>query len=296
MRAEGARLAFFESTTLLAKEIRALLEARGFPAVGVKMFDTREEGAVTEFGGEAMVVVKPDVDTLVDLDVAFLCGSAAQSAPFLEWSRQKGYVAIDLSGASRGVPGVPLIHCDLNLDELSPGGNTPPLVGAPHPVSHNLATVASAAHAASPIASMEAVALRPASELGEPGVDELYQQTLGLLNFGAVPQETFGRQLAFNLLPSAGLVQSRAEAFDQRAQAETTRMLGFQPAQVSVTSAFIPLFHGHAISVALNFERPPEIGGLIEALTSTRGLNVIDDPSAASPVELAGEDSLAQRP
>jgi len=293
MPAERRRVAIFESTTLLAKEIRSLMETRGLADVDVKLFDTKDDGVITEFGGEAMIVVAPDEDAMVGVDVALLCGSAAQTSPFLDWPSRKRYVAIDLSGASASLREAPLIHCDVNAVVLGEARQLPPLIASPHPVAHNLASVTAVARAVAPVAHVEALALRPASEMGAAGVDELYQQTVALLSFSSVPQETFGRQIAFNVLPSSGVGPARAEAADERDAGETARLLSMQPGQVSVTSAFVPLFYGHALSVALAFERPPEIAELREAIVASRLLRLVEDPAAASPVDLASEEAIS---
>ena len=47
------------------------------------------------------------------------------------------------------------------------------------------------------------VVFQPASAAGAGGVEELYQQSVSLLNFHDLPRAVFGRQIAFNLVPSS---------------------------------------------------------------------------------------------
>src|ERR1022692_4217390 len=44
----------------------------------------------------------------------------------------------------------------------------------------------------------------PASERGTPGVEELQQQTVGLLSFKSMPKKIFDAQLSFNMLAQYG--------------------------------------------------------------------------------------------
>jgi aspartate-semialdehyde dehydrogenase len=289
----GTRLGFFGSTSLLARELRAVIETRGFPALDVRLFDAAAEGTLSEFAGEALVVTRPDEDEAAGLDLAFLCGSAAEMAPYLEWPVRRGFTAIDLSGASLERGDVPLVHTEINAADIARDGRPLPLLGAPHAVSHNIATVAAAASAAAPVRGVHAVALRPVAEMGEPGIEELQRQTVSLLNFQEMPREVFGRQLAFNLVPSAGVGANRAEGIEQRLRREAARLSGLDMACVNVSSAFAPVFHGHLIHMTIAFDEAVTGAALRGALQQARGVRVIEDVQEFSAVDLAGEESVA---
>jgi aspartate-semialdehyde dehydrogenase len=279
----GARIAFFGPTTLLAREIRNILEGGTLLVSDVRLYDEAEEGTLSEFAGEALAVTRPDQETLGGLDLAFMCGPAAATAGYLEWAGRCGFVAIDLSGASSGMPGVPLVHVGINPADIAAGGRPHPVIAAPQPLAHNLAALGAAVRGE----RIEAVGLRPASDLGEKAVDELYRQTVALLNFTSVPSEEFGRQQAFNLLPAAGVPASLARGTEERLREETRRLLGLGAEGVALDTAFAPMFHGHACHVVLVFAAPVERAAVHESLAQARGVRVIEDPGAFSPVELA---------
>lgn len=300
MPAEGSRIAFFGSTSLLAKEIRSALERRSFHAADVKLYDEEGVGTLSEYEGEALLAVRPDEDAIVGLDIAFMCGTPGQTAPYLDWPLRRGFVAIDLSGASRGRSGVPLVHTEINPGAIT-GGNgggaaVPAIIGSPHPISHNLASLVAALREEGEVVEVEAFALRPASELGEPGIDELYRQTVSLLNFASVPQEVFGRQLAFNVLPSTGAPREGDGPLDERIEAETAALLDLEPGRVTIRSAFVAIFHGHALAVTLEFANPPSLEALRSRIGSTRGLRLVEEVADFSPVDLAGEEAVALTP
>ncbi len=283
-------LVFFGATSLKAREIRTLLDARGFLAGQVRLYDKEGEGAICGFGGEALVVTTPDEEAMVGVDIAFMCGSAAETVPYLGWAESRGFVAIDLSGATSGQSDVPFVHTEINPDSISARTQ---VIAAPHPVCHNLATLVAAIGRAGRLATVQSLALRPASDLGDKGIDELYKQTVGLLNFSQVSQETFGRQLAFNVLPSSAVVADPVQGFDRRMQEDTARLLGMDPARVSLVSAFVPMFHVHILAVTLEFEAPPDLESLRSLAKATRGIRLVEDPDVFSPVELAGEEAVA---
>lgn len=286
----GTKIAFFGPTTLLAREIRSLLETRGFPTSGVKLFGIEDKGALGDYRGEALVVTSPDEESIVGLDIAFMCGGSSETSRYLDWAERRGFVALDLSGASRGRPDVATVHTEINPEAIGPEA---PIIASPHAVSHNLSSLIATVRQAGEIVQVDAVALRPASDMGEAAINELWKQTVALLNFSSLPQDVFGRQMAFNVLPSQSLPQSRAEDFDRRVLEEAAGILGMDAAIFSLTSAFVPVFHGHALFVAVAFDGPVEMKALAASMKSARGIRLVEDPGQFSPVGLAGEEEVA---
>ena len=298
MRAEpqaapGVRVAFFGPTTLLAREIRQTLEAGTLLVTDVRLYDDTEAGTLAEFAGEAVAVTRPDEEALPALDLAFMCGAAGATAGYLSWAERHGFVAIDLSGASSGMAGVPLVHVGINPADIADKRRPHPVIAAPQALAHNLASLGAAMRAVGELERIDAVGLRTASELGDKAVDELYRQTVALLNFASVPSEEFGRQQAFNILPSAGVPKSLARGTEDRLASETRRLLGLGAERVAIDTAFVPLFHGHACHAAFAFTAEVARGAVREKLEQTRGVRVIEDPASFSPVELVGETDIA---
>src|SRR5262249_30758915 len=131
-----------------------------------------------------------------------------------------------------------------------------------------------------------------ASERGEAGIEELYRQTLGLLNFQDVPQGTFGRQMAFNLVP--GWLTERGEgapAPRERLEHEVRRVIGGE-GRVAVPAVLAPVFHGHAAMARVVLADGGGRDGLMRALAEGEGLTVHHPGEGATPVERAGKDGL----
>jgi len=292
----GARIALFDSGTLVGQEVRALLQSRVFPATDVRLYDARKPGAIDGFDDEALLVSVPDEEAILDLDIAFLCGPSDSTAGYLDWPARRGFVAIDMSGASLGRPGVPLVHTEINAGDIAPGPSRETrrpanLIGSPHPVAHNLASIASLIPARNRPVGADVTALLPASELGKAGIDELHQQTVGLLNFTSVPQEVFGRQLAFNVLASGGSgVPLRST--DERIAGEAARLLRLDPERVRCCSALVPVFHGHVSHVTLELRGEPDLDGIREAISASRDVSLAEDDHRFSPVGVADVEGV----
>jgi aspartate-semialdehyde dehydrogenase len=129
----------------------------------------------------------------------------------------------------------------------------------------------------------------PASEAGQAGLDELYQQTVGLLNFGEVDREVFGAQLAFNLLPEPGRLS-------ERVRREATRVLRLGRGVLSVSALRAPIFHGHALSLHLELSERRESEELAAALEAAEGVTLVPELGRANPVERGGEEHVFAAP
>jgi len=288
----GANLALFEAGTLLAKGVKTQLVGRRFPVASMRLYTSRMEpdANLSEFAGEAMFVSEPDFDALGPLDIAFFCGTPPEGDRYLDWPRQRGFTAIDLSSAARNLATVPLINAAVNPEKLR---GAPNLVATPHPVSLMLSTVLAALERGCGLESAAAVVLEPVSEAGAEGINELYRQTVGVLNFQEWPQEIFGRQVAFNVIPAfawgdrgdpAGSSEIRIE--------EEVRPIAGGRFDLSVAVLLAPVFHCHAAMVRVALPEGKGMSDLGAALSTVPDLRFEAGESTLTPVDRAGEPGI----
>lgn len=288
----GAHLAVFDAQTLVAKGVREHLVGRAFPIASMRFFSSRPdpEANLTEFAGEAMFVSEADPDALGPLDIAFLCGSRPEGQRYLGWPAERGFTAIDLTSAVRPEKDDPPINVAVNADRLP---RVPALVATPHPIALMLSTVLAAAHRGCGLRDVSVTALQPVSEAGEEGINELYRQTLGLLNFQDYPQEIFGRQLAFNLVPAfaygRGPVPGRIDAHEIE---EEIRLIAGPGFDLSVGVVLAPVFHCHAAMARLVLAPGRGSADLAAALSSAGDVRVDAAGARATPVDRAGEAGI----
>ena len=240
-----AKLALFDSATLLGRGVKDQLIERSFPVGSMRLFSSRTdpEANLSEFGGEAMLVTRPELEDIGAIDIAFLCGTPPEGALYLDWPRRKGFVAIDLTAATRSVADVPLVNAGVNPEAM---GEEPHLIASPHPIALMLSTVLAGIRRGCGLREAAAVVLQPVSEGGEEGIAELYRQTIALMNFQEVSREVFGRQVAFNLIPDivVGPADVAGVTEAQALESEVSRITGGGfPLSVAVLLA--PVFHCH---------------------------------------------------
>jgi aspartate-semialdehyde dehydrogenase len=286
-----ADVALFDATTLAAKGVKDQLIARSFPTASVRMFtsSTDPEFNLTEFAGEPVLLSRPDLDTLGNLDIAFLCGTRQEGEAYLDWAGRGGFTAIDLTGASSGASGIPLVNATVNPEAIP---EDPGVVSAPHAVAQMLSTLLAPVRRHCGLNEALIVVLQPASERGQEGIDELYRQSTSLMNFQEMPKEVFGRQLAFNLVPgwlaeeAKGVSATRADL-----ERQVLRVTGGGYA-LGIQIIDAPVFHGHAVMahLALREGMGPE-----DLLASYRGIDDVGigrRGDAVTPVERAGDGRI----
>jgi aspartate-semialdehyde dehydrogenase len=293
-RAAGrkAHVALFDAQSLVAKGVRERLVEREFPIASVHLYTSQAdpEANLTEFGGQAMFVSPADFDALAPLDIAFLCGTRPEGALYLDWPGRKGFAAIDLTSASRAAEGVPVVNAAVNPEAIPAA---PGLIGTPHPIALVLSTVLSAIRRGCGLEEASMVVLQPVSECGEEGIAELYQQTLGLLNFKDQPRDVFGRQLAFNLVPDflygGSGPPGGAATGDLEAEIAQVTGGGFG---LSLSIVLAPVFHCHAVMARVVL--PPKRGrkDLLAALGAAPDLHLREGGEGVTPVERAGEPGI----
>lgn len=273
---------------LLGRRVAELLADGGLPSERIRLHDLGERvGRLEEVEGEAALVGEADPDLLGLAEQVFLCLTEEEARPLLELPRRSGSLWLDLSGASSVRPRVPLVNLLANPEALParPSG----LVAVPGAGAQLLSTLLAPLLPLGRVRRARAVLLIPASEAGQAGLDELYRQTVGLLNFGEVATEVFGAQLAFNLLPEAGTVS-------ERVRRETTRILRLGRGVLSVGALRAPVFHGHGLWLHLELSEKRSAEELAAALEDAEGVDLAAEPVGANPVERGGQTRVFAAP
>jgi aspartate-semialdehyde dehydrogenase len=123
------------------------------------------------------------------------------------------------------------------------------------------------------IAALHITLLRSAEFHGKAGIDELASQTVNLLNARAVEARIFPQQIAFNLLP---------QVTDETIAADIRQYLGNSSCSLALQSVNVPLFHGFAAAIQLEFTEEADLEACQRCLS--RLDNVTLTSSGSSPI------------
>lgn len=288
---ERPLIALVGGDTLLAKEIREVLD-ESKPAPRVQLISAAADGSATlTVGEEEPVVMAPlSAESLLGAKVAFLAGSPASSRRVLKVNPKDGPRLIDLAG---GLEEQPESRLRAPSAEATPPASSPIQVVA-HPAAIALAMFLGRLSKAVRIRRSVVHVFEPASERGQRGLEELRQQTVGVLAFQKLKTDVFDTQLAFNMLAKYGEeALEPLESIEQRVEKHLASLLDAWPGVPMPSLRLIqaPVFHGHSISAWVEFEENPGAGPLSAALAEA-GLDVRqEDPP--SNVGVAGQSGLS---
>ena len=273
-----SRLAIIEPKTLMGEAVREAIASRASVWDQIELFttDSEEVGRVTEVADRAAIVQSLEDDTLDAFDAVLFC-----------------HREIDL-GVWKSVPG----HCQaIFIDPETPladavpavaGINSEHLAGSTRLVSP-APGVLLLAHLLAPLrelGDLEVIAhvLQPASVHDKAGLDELFGQTRAILSMSDQrPEEVFGTQLAFNLLPWPG---SSAPL-----SSHLQTILGTTwEARIHLSQAGV--FHCCSAGIFLSVENDPGAAELQDLLLENPLVERPENPELLGPVAAATKDKI----
>jgi aspartate-semialdehyde dehydrogenase len=281
----AARIAVVGAASSDGSRLREQLAVFGVPGSRVDLFGgTRGEAVISEYAGEARLVQDPEPSEITGYDLIFLC-EAGESARQCIAAATPDALVIDLADSSAGDAKPPLVHMDINPDAAREHGG---ILAVPHPVALLLAELLDPLERKLGLAEVIALVLRPASDFGAEGVEELRQQTVRLLNFCEVPMDTFGRQLAFNIIPQARLLCD-SPRLESRIAEDVMELLGWSRNHMTLRMLMAPVFYGHSVQLRLRFAGEASVAGVREVLRNA-GFSVSAERDAqATPMDVSGE-------
>jgi len=289
----GYSMAIVGSTILKGKELREVLVEKRFPVKKMRLLDYKKGGELTEFDGEPKLVQKIEENSFDGVDIAFFCGDPAETAKYLPWAEKKGVTAIDLSQAPPPKKETPIIVIGVNEGEIAKNRG---IIRNPHPITISLCTVLHLLQRTFGIQYSVCTVFQPASEYGKEGMDELFNQTIGVLNFKKAAGRIFPKQLAFNLIPRVKKPYAKRYIdYESIIINEIRAVLGkeFPPLTLSLIQA--PIFHSHTISMFVTLRSEPTAEEVESQLTNrqlTTFTDLLQDPLSPTPVEVACSDTI----
>jgi len=260
------RVAIVGAASPAGARLRSALADRGVEGERVALYGVASEIAVlSEYDGEARLVQPVGELDAEACAVVFVCEPGHDPAP-LSRAAASGTVVVDLSGGIAGATEVA------------------------HPIAYALAAILAPLSAATGLSRVSAVVLRPASDFGEAGMEELREQTVHLLRFEKTPTEVFGRQLAFNIIPDP-LLPAEESGSAGRIVADTRRLLGASDLPFAVTTALVPIFLGHAVCLHVDLERG-SAAAAAEALAAAPGLTLAGREDAGCTMDVVEDEGI----
>jgi aspartate-semialdehyde dehydrogenase len=279
LQSQGYQVAVVGASSLVGKELLAVLEERHFP---VTQLVKLEEGGAAELpilDLDEPVVPGTGEDTEIsaaELDFAFIAARPDRLPAFLQPDSPRPRAVIDLDQAlpelSSAVPRIPLLERGSQPPAAALADrNQPQLVVSAHPATTVLSVLLLRLAAEFELKTAVAQVFNPAASLGSRAIEELQKQTVNLLSFQRIPRSVFGAQLAFNILPRLGgsgsIVMSGLE---DRIRGELRRCLADRTPLPALRLFQASVFYSMAISLYVETTKPAAPSAVGRALAGER--------------------------
>jgi aspartate-semialdehyde dehydrogenase len=305
MSDKSLRIALVGAGTLLGKALSDELAVSAFASADIRLLDDDEDaqGKLAAVDDEITLIQRIDADSFDGCDFAFFACDAAITKKHMRQALKAGACIVDLSGELEKTPGI-LVRAPwvperatgaTSLGErglartATPDLDTRAVVSA-HPVAVLLAMLAARSQKVAPLHGLWATLLQPASEYGHAALEELHQQTANLLSFQPLPTEVFGGQTAFTLAVSFDAAGQAALASAADRIRRHYAKISFVPASsLALQVIQVPVFHGYALSVSVEFAHPVAAGALAKTLAGSHVRIVADATSFPGNVQAVEE-------
>ncbi|TAN22552.1 MAG: hypothetical protein EPN33_07815 [Acidobacteria bacterium] len=286
------RIAIQGAQTLLGKELHTALDERHFPALLPKLLEApggsnaKEERTLAEFGDEAAVLEPCAPETLSEVEVVFLAGTAAEAKAVAAMVPASALV-VDLSGGLTNGDGSAVAGLEPSFTAPRPR-----VIVVAHPAAQALAHLLDRLSEAGRMEALAATVFEPVSQRGWSGIQELQQQSTRLLGMQSLPEEVFGCQVAFDLRPRLGAAALPGLGdIRRRIAAEIAALGSIVVPALNVLQA--PLFHATLLSAYVRFASETKQEAVLAALKSTWLAPSNEYPDAVS---VAGADTIQLGP
>jgi aspartate-semialdehyde dehydrogenase len=290
------RAAIVGAASLRGKEVAEMLNERNFPAVDVRLLDDDELiGQLESVGDEISFIQRVRAEQFENVDFSFFASDAASTLKNWKGARDAGSTIIDISAALENEPGarVRSLWIERERGQIQPPELQPGPCIAAHPAAVTLALLLLRAGKSGAIRRAVATIFEPASEHGQKGMDELHQQTVNLLSFQPLPKDIFDAQIAFNMLSRYGQKSTPPlDSVEARVLRHYQKIVGGDTGPLSISLLQAPIFHGYALSVFVEMEKPVEQAALAAALAGDHVTIPGAEDDSPSNVSSAGQGEI----
>lgn len=297
----GLNVAVVGATGAVGREMVQVLQDRQFPVASLKpLASARSVGEEMMFGDDLVKVEELKENSFEGIDVALFSAGGSISQKFGPIAAEAGAVVIDNSSAFRMDTAIPLVVPEVNGKELRaflkglPEGKGA-IIANPNCSTIQLVVALKPIQDRAGIRRVVVSTYQSVSGAGKAGMDELWNQTLGIFNQSEIEPKKFAHQIAFNCLPQIDVFTDSGYTKEEvKVINETRKIMGLPDLKITCTAVRVPVFSCHSESVNVQTEQPLSAVDCRKLLAESPGIVVMDDPNESHyplPASLAGTDA-----
>ncbi len=292
MKITNPKVAIVGCTGVVGTEMLNVLKERNFPYAEIRLLaSANSAGELYEFDDQELIVEELNDNSFEQVDIALFATSAELSAKYVPIAQKAGAISIDNSSYFRMDPNVPLVVPEVNPHAIK---STDRIIANPNCSTIQLVPVLKALEAAVGIKRVVVSTYQAVSGAGKAAMEELWQQTVGILNQKEVAPEAFLHQIAFNCIPQIDVFQDDGYTKEEtKVINESRKILELPDLAITCTAVRVPVFNSHAESVNVELKQDLSMEALIDKLKSIPGVKVFSDPSEYPlQINVSGSDDI----
>jgi aspartate-semialdehyde dehydrogenase len=276
MNEDGHVVVIVGAGSEMGRELGSVLRERAFPVADWRLYDDAPEDQAfddDEIGAEIFSLSEADLEAA---DVVFLCGGVTPASEWVARAADAGALLIDLTYALAESADAALVVPEVNAAAIADGLERG-LLACPLPNAVALSVLLKPLETAVELKRVVVTTFEPVSAAGRLGIDELVEQTRGLLSGGSPERTVFPHRIAFNIIPQVGdFVSGGRTRGEWLLESQTRRILDLPDLPITVTSVYIPAFFGQACVVNVETAAPLDATAARTLLRHSPGLLVCD--------------------
>jgi len=275
----GKVVAVVGATGAVGRVMLEVLERRGFPVDRlVPLASARSAGGTVRFRGEDVRIESANDFDYTGVDVALFSAGGSVALELAPKVAAAGAVVIDNSSAWRMDPDVPLVVPEVNPEavKVRPKG----IIANPNCSTIQMVVALAPLHREARVRRIIVSTYQAASGKGQAAVTDLKEQAARMLRGEPAAPSVFPGTLAFNVLCDWKAGADDYSEEEWKMVNETRKIMQDDTIGVSPTTVRVPVVHGHAESVYVEFERPLTPARAKELLAHAPGIVLLGDAYA----------------
>ncbi|CDO38189.1 MULTISPECIES: aspartate-semialdehyde dehydrogenase [Novosphingobium] len=292
----GYRVAVVGATGNVGREMLNILAEREFPCDEIAaVASPRSTGMEIEFGetGKKLKVKNIEHFDFTGWDIALFAAGSGPTKIYAPKAASQGCVVIDNSSLYRMEPDVPLIVPEVNPDAID-GYTKRNIIANPNCSTAQMVVALKPLHDAAKIKRVVVSTYQSVSGAGKAGMDELFEQSRAIFVGDQVEPKKFTKQIAFNVIPHIDVFLDDGSTKEEWKMVVETKKILDPAVKVQATCVRVPVFVGHAESIALEFENEISAEQAQNILREAPGIMLVDkreDGGYVSPIECVGDSA-----
>ncbi|MCY3803798.1 MAG: aspartate-semialdehyde dehydrogenase [Gammaproteobacteria bacterium] len=266
------------ATGAVGEQLLSILAQREFPADRVHaLASTRSAGKKVRFGSQEIEVGDLAAFDFSDTQIGLFSPGASISKEYAPKAAEQGCVVVDNTSQFRYVDSIPLVVPEVNVEQIANYTNNG-IIANPNCSTIQMVVALKPIHDAVGIERVNVATYQAVSGTGKEAIEELDQQTRGIMEGASVDCQVYPKQIAFNALPHIDAFMDNGYTKEEMKMVwETRKILGDDSIQVNPTTVRIPVVNGHSEAVHLELKAPLSAEQAKQLLAEAPGVQVVDD-------------------